>query len=72
LRRARSSPGPLRSRRRQWDHDGQAYTTTDLSTGIRRDNWKLDFFLDNAFDERTELAASPSAPRWCAASSRTR
>lgn len=33
-----------------------AYTLTDLSAGLGKDNWKLDFFLKNAFDERTELA----------------
>ena len=33
-----------------------AYTLTDLSAGVRRGNWKLDFFLNNAFDKRTELA----------------
>jgi iron complex outermembrane receptor protein len=33
-----------------------AYTLTDLSAGFGKDNWKLDFYLQNAFDERTELA----------------
>jgi len=31
-----------------------AFTMTDLSTGFRRDNWSLDFFLKNAFDEHAE------------------
>lgn len=29
---------------------------TDLSAGPGKDDWKRDFFLKNAFDERTELA----------------
>ena len=33
-----------------------AYTLTDLSAGFGKGNWKLDFFLKNAFDERSELA----------------
>ncbi len=33
-----------------------AYTMVDLSFGIKRDNWALDFFLRNAFDERAELS----------------
>ncbi len=33
-----------------------AYTMVDLSFGLKRDNWALDFFLRNAFDERAELS----------------
>lgn len=32
-----------------------AYTTLDLSAGIGKDNWSLDFYLRNATDERGEL-----------------
>ncbi len=32
-----------------------AYTTVDLSAGIKHDNWSLDLFLKNAFDERAQL-----------------
>ena len=31
-----------------------SYVLVDLSTGFGKDNWKLDFFLTNAFDERAE------------------
>jgi outer membrane receptor protein involved in Fe transport len=33
-----------------------AFTMADLSTGFRRDNWSLDFFLKNAFNTRAELS----------------
>lgn len=33
-----------------------SYAVADLSAGFGKNNWKLDFFLKNAFDERTELA----------------
>ncbi len=33
-----------------------AYTLTDLSAGFKKGNWALDFFLKNAFNQRTELA----------------
>jgi outer membrane receptor protein involved in Fe transport len=36
--------------------DLKAYTMADLSTGFRRDNWTLDFFLKNAFNTRAELS----------------
>jgi iron complex outermembrane recepter protein len=36
--------------------DLDAYTTLDLSAGVRRGAWQLDFFLKNATDEVTELA----------------
>ncbi|MFT3896635.1 MAG: TonB-dependent receptor [Thermomonas sp.] len=36
--------------------DLKAYTLTDLSVGYKRDNWSVDLFLKNAFDERAELA----------------
>ncbi len=33
-----------------------AYTVFDLSSGFRRGDWKVDVFLKNAFDKRTQLA----------------
>jgi len=35
--------------------DVGAYTLIDLSTGIGRDNWNLDLFINNAFDEDATL-----------------
>jgi outer membrane receptor protein involved in Fe transport len=32
-----------------------SYTKVDLSAGFRRNNWAVDFFLSNAFDEAGEL-----------------
>ena len=46
----------LREAQRELLGELEAYTLTDLSAGIRRGNWSLDFFLKNVFDERTELA----------------
>ncbi|MFZ1007144.1 MAG: TonB-dependent receptor [Candidatus Sulfotelmatobacter sp.] len=31
------------------------FTTFDFTTGIERDNWHLELFVQNAFDERAEL-----------------
>ncbi len=33
-----------------------AYTVLDLSAGYGRGDWKVDFFLKNVFDKRTQLA----------------
>jgi len=33
-----------------------AYAQVDFAAGIRRDNWSIDFFLKNAFDEHAELS----------------
>lgn len=33
-----------------------AYTTADFSAGIARDNWSLDVFVSNAFDERAVIS----------------
>lgn len=46
----------LREAQRELLGDLDAYTIADLSAGFRRNNWKLDFFLNNALDKRTELA----------------
>lgn len=46
----------LREVERQLLGDLDAYTMVDLSAGFRRNNWKVDVFLNNAFDERAELA----------------
>ena len=35
--------------------DLESYTKVDLSAGFRRNNWALDFFISNAFDEAGEL-----------------
>ena len=35
--------------------DLDAYTTVDLSAGIKRNNWTFDFFIKNAFNEEPEL-----------------
>jgi iron complex outermembrane recepter protein len=35
--------------------DSPAFTTFDLSAGISRDNWQLQAFIQNVFDERGEL-----------------
>ena len=35
--------------------DSPAFTTFDFSTGFGRDNWKLQAFVQNAFDERGEV-----------------
>ncbi|MEO7252526.1 MAG: TonB-dependent receptor, partial [Arenimonas sp.] len=34
----------------------KAYTLTDLSAGIKKNTWSLDFFLKNAFNQRAQLA----------------
>ena len=36
--------------------DLPSYTVFNLSYGFGKDNWKLDFFLDNAFDERGQIS----------------
>ncbi|MEO6263834.1 MAG: TonB-dependent receptor, partial [Luteimonas sp.] len=36
--------------------DLAAYTTLDLSAGIRKNSWSVDFYIKNATDERGELA----------------
>ena len=33
-----------------------AYTTADVSVGWSKDNWSIDLFLKNAFDERAEMS----------------
>jgi iron complex outermembrane receptor protein len=33
-----------------------AYTTVDFSTGLHKNQWSLDFFLQNAFDSRGEVS----------------
>ena len=45
----------LRERQRNLIDDLDAYTTVDLSAGLKAEKWSLDFFLKNAFDERAEL-----------------
>jgi outer membrane receptor protein involved in Fe transport len=36
--------------------DLPAYQTFDFSTGIKKNNWSLDFFVKNVFDERGQLS----------------
>jgi outer membrane receptor protein involved in Fe transport len=36
--------------------DLKAYTLADLSVGFRKDNWSVDVFLKNAFNNRAQLA----------------
>lgn len=38
--------------------DLDAYTTVDFSAGVRRDNWSVEFYVNNLFDERAQLARS--------------
>jgi iron complex outermembrane recepter protein len=45
----------LREAQREFIDDADAYTTVDLSAGLKRGAWSLDLFLKNAFDERAEL-----------------
>ena len=45
----------LRLLQRDITGDLDAYTTLDFALGFRRDNWRLEFFLENATDERAEL-----------------
>ena len=35
-----------------------SYTIGDFSAGIRKDNWSLTAYLNNAFDERAVLSRS--------------
>jgi outer membrane receptor protein involved in Fe transport len=45
----------LREAQRNLVDDLDAYTTVDLSAGLKAEKWSLDVFLKNAFDERAEL-----------------
>lgn len=45
----------LREEQRALLGDLDAYTTLDLSAGVRRGSWALDFFVKNATNELTEL-----------------
>jgi len=42
--------------------DLDAYSTLDLSFGFKRNNWAMDFYLKNAFDERAELSKFVQCP----------
>lgn len=46
----------LREAQRELLGDLDAYASVDLSAGYRRNNWTIDLFLKNAFDERGEQA----------------
>jgi len=45
----------LRLQERSLLGDMPAYNTVDLSAGFQKDNWSLDVYVDNAFDERAVL-----------------
>ena len=45
----------LREAQRELIDDLDAYTMVDLSAGLEKNGWSLDFFLKNAFDKRAEL-----------------
>lgn len=48
------------------------FVSFDFSAGIKKDNWSLDFFLNNAFDKRGELTRNTFCSiQLCANSSRT-
>jgi outer membrane receptor protein involved in Fe transport len=42
--------------------DLDAYELFDLSAGFRRDNWSVDFYIKNLFDERAELSKFTQCP----------
>ncbi len=45
----------LRLAEREILGDLDAYTTVDVSAGYRRNDWKVDVYVNNLFDERGEL-----------------
>lgn len=48
------------------------FISFDFSAGIRKDNWHLDFFIQNAFDKRGELTRNTFCSiTFCSGSSRT-
>ena len=46
----------LRAAEREILGDLPAYTTADFSVGVAKNNWSLDLFVSNAFDERPQIA----------------
>jgi outer membrane receptor protein involved in Fe transport len=42
--------------------DLKAYTLTDFSAGYKQNNWSLDFFLKNAFDNRAQMSRFQECP----------
>ena len=46
----------LREYERELIGDMPAYSTFDFSFGLRKDNWAIDLFVKNAFDERGEIS----------------
>lgn len=52
--------------------DTPGFMSVDFDTGIMRDNWTLDFFITNAFDERGQLTKNTFCSiTFCSNSSRT-
>jgi iron complex outermembrane receptor protein len=48
------------------------FVSFDFSAGIKRDNWALDFFIQNAFDKRGQLTKNTFCSiTFCSGSSRT-
>ncbi|CAM4118527.1 TonB-dependent receptor [Novosphingobium lubricantis] len=48
------------------------FVSFDFSAGVRKDNWTLDFFIQNAFDKRGELSRNTFCSiTFCSGSSRT-
>ena len=46
----------LRTSEREILGDLPSYSMADLSFGLKRDNWALNFYLKNATDERAEFS----------------
>ncbi len=46
----------LRIAEREILGDLPSYNTVDFSAGIAKDSWALDFFVNNAFDERAQIS----------------
>jgi iron complex outermembrane recepter protein len=46
----------LRTAERQLVGKQESYTIADFSVGMTNDNYSFEFFINNAFDERAEIA----------------
>ena len=52
--------------------DTKGFTSFDFLTGVRKDNWKMEFFIQNAFDERGILTKNTFCSiTFCSGSSRS-
>ena len=62
-----SSWADLRSPERDILGRLRAFTTVDLAAGVERDNWSVEFTIENAFDERGDIYRySECTPTVCA------